>query len=138
MKDILQSLSRHLLQTGAITALVGSRIYTDRLPQSDDTAALVFWVVFEQRWNDLGGQTGIAEARVQMDAYGLTRAEANKLAGTVNDEIQGYQGVMEGTGIRGIVTDAQGISHGTDRPSEGSDRYRYISSVEYSIHYATR
>lgn len=59
----------HLGSTAGVTALVGSRIYKRKLPQSPTLPALVVQLISGPRTHHLRGQSGADRSRVQVDAY---------------------------------------------------------------------
>lgn len=74
-------LVRALSRDPAVTALVGDRIYVDRMPQVPDLPAIVLQCVSAVEGRSLdGGVAGPTDERVQHDAYARTRGETWAIA----------------------------------------------------------
>lgn len=58
-----------ILQLGAVTALVSTRIYLDKLPQAPTYPAVRVQLVDDLTSQHLRGPNGLCRARVQVDAY---------------------------------------------------------------------
>lgn len=58
-----------LLSLGAVTALVSTRVYLDKLPQSPTYPCLRVTLISEQGRTHLRGADALKPARVQVDAY---------------------------------------------------------------------
>lgn len=132
--DVTIAFAARLRAGTEITKLVGERIYANRMPQAVAQPCLVFWSISERVWYDLQSNIGMDQATFQVDAYGTTQIEANRLAWETWRHMDGFSGIVGNVMLRD-VSRSSGIIHGTDRVTAGSDQYRYIATHEYEVTY---
>ena len=115
MKDIRPALVAFLYGDALINAAVegnktrqqgGSRIFPVKLPQGTKAASIVYTRVSGQGVYHMGGDSGLAMPRYQIDAWGLTPDAATALANLIKDRLSGYRGVM---GSGGAAVTVQGV-----------------------------
>ena len=135
MIDITKELIGFLLANSGIQELVGNSIFSERQPQDVAAPCVLLWTKTEEPWNHLQGHTGVDQASIQIDSYGRSRAEANQIAGTVRQSLTEFLYGRMGSAIVKECVSESGIIHGTDRPTDGSAEYRYISSQMFSLTY---
>lgn len=85
MADIGEAIITHLKTITAVTDLAGTRFRPDELAEGETLPAVRYTVMAEDTYKTHGGKIGLAETRLQLDCYAITRAAANDLA----DEIVG-------------------------------------------------
>lgn len=78
-----QAIREYLLDQAAVTALVSTRIYLDKLPQSPTYPALRVMLISDPKDYHLRGEDGLSRARIQVDAYQDERAADPYSAATV-------------------------------------------------------
>lgn len=99
--------------------------------------AIEYTVIDSNSEEHLGGIGGMAHTRVQIDCLADTRIAANDLQELVRlAPLQGFVGAM-GSGeaetyVHG-VSRAGSLRHETEKPVDGSDKWRYINSADYII-----
>ena len=77
--DIFTALSGH----AALTALVSSRIYPIKAPQSPTYPLVIYQRVSNDHINSLTGSSGLNKSRYQFDIYAATYGAANNIADAV-------------------------------------------------------
>lgn len=89
-----------LLDIAAVTALVSTRVYLDKLPQSPTYPCVRVQLVSEVQEHHLRGGNSMKTARVQVDAFAREVSGVNPyaLAAAVADAIHGGD---DGTGLCG-------------------------------------
>lgn len=92
-----------LSQEAAISGLVGSHIYPLRAPEDIVAPFIVYQKISGIRWRSLGGPSGMAQTRIQIDAYAASYAGAKTLAESIRIALDGYRGTVLGVRI-GAVT----------------------------------
>lgn len=85
-----------LTADAGVAALAGGRVYSEVLPQGGDVPAVVFTEVAADEDLALDGPTGARSARVQIDAWARTRAEATALGHAVKLALSGHVGAAAG------------------------------------------
>ena len=137
--DIGQTIRAMLLADSAITNKVGTRIFSDHVPQGQSYPAILYHIIYEDQEVPLDCRiTGFANATIQVEAIADVssggRPEANKLWYEINRVLCGYKGTSGDTPIRGI-----GASSGhftlTDPPETGSDHYRFRTIQDFLVSY---
>ena len=86
---------RHLLETPAVTALVGDRIYHQVRPDGAEYPCVVLFTVSSLPRRDLH-DVAWTETRLQITAMGLTEPSAESVALAVQQALEGFSGVMAG------------------------------------------
>ena len=136
MADIGAATRTKLIGTAAVAAILGTRIYPDHLPQGATLPAAVYFVVSGTDEVDLAGMSGVAHARVQIDAYATTRTAANALSTAVRDALA----ATHNRGLWGTVatlgtTPQGGERYDTQSVGDGSDERQFITMRDYLISY---
>jgi hypothetical protein len=107
-----------LSEAAAVTALAGSKIFPVLAPQDTDAPFIVYHRIDAARVYSIAGPSGLAFARVQVDAYALTYAAAKNLAAAVRQTLNGFRGTAGDVRVGGISlqTDQDILEDGTDPP----------------------
>ena len=137
MIDITLAFRTLLLESADLTALVDQRVFSDFLPQSQPSPAVVFGVQTATAFEGLEGPIGMDQDAMLIDSYGNTRAEANAVAHEVWKQATttaNLPGTWSGVYIMGI-TRRTGTRHTIDRAEAGSDQRRFLSTQTLLITY---
>lgn len=86
-----------------IAALVGTRVYPSRAPDEAQLPYLVYldMAAIDQA-RDLDGAGGLAQARVQVDAWAGTATAAKRLGDAVQTVLENFTGTVAGINIADI------------------------------------
>lgn len=134
MSDIAADLITYLKSKTGVTDLVGSgtaaRIYVEDPKQGASLPYIVIEVFAGKTEQHLGGISGLATNRVQVDAYDSTQAKAYTLAEAIRlAPLAGYRGDLDATLTREV---GQGsYEYGRDRPTRGGNQRRHWVSRDY-------
>lgn len=131
--DIGAGVNAKVLETAAVKAIVADRGYPDHLPQGCLYPAYTYTVVSDVASHHMQGISGLSEARVQFDFYAHTRRESNALHEAVRIAIDGQRGTFGSEQVR--TCHSENVFRSADQPVDGSDKWRYITSVDYLIWY---
>jgi len=138
MADLGSAVRGYLAANAGVSALVGSRIFPDVLPQGytiRNGGALTYTIIDTVHDHLINGLSGIARSRVEFAAFASTRAGANLIAEAVRASgLQGYTGAMGGVLIESVMI-ASGIQTLDERPTDGSQEHRYMTLFDYMIAY---
>lgn len=139
MAGIADELKTYLKTISAVTALVGTgndaRIFKQDLKQGTALPAITIQVFAGRSEEHLGGITGMAANRVQVDCYATTEAGAYALAEAVRlAPLQMLRGTMGSTYIHSVNSNG-GYENGNDPVQRGTDARRYWTSRDYLITY---
>lgn len=94
---------RYLLITnGAVSSLVGSKVFHKAAPQGTPLPLLVFWRVSTETPGDMTGEPGIKTARFQVDCYGPSLEGAIALGGAVTAALKKQRGIIAGDDVTSI------------------------------------
>lgn len=141
MADIGLAMRHRLTTTSAVAAILGTRVYPDKLPQGATLPAAVYYGISGIDEPQLSGLLGRAEQRIQIDAYATTRTAANALALAIRNALTGSwgRGTWGPTGatvaVSGCVPEG-GERYDTQGLGDGSDEDQYITSRDYLIYFA--
>jgi hypothetical protein len=96
MISIEDGLAAFLAANAGISALVSTRVYKNKLPQTVTMPALTFQRIDGPRLltHDTSGKTGTASPRFQFSAWGASYSSAKGVTDAVRAALNGYQGTM--------------------------------------------
>lgn len=80
MADVGRAVHTHLQATAAVTAISGARGYPELAPQDATFPLYVYTTIATGEKYHLGGLSGVAISRVQVDVYAATHLTAASLA----------------------------------------------------------
>lgn len=134
MADIGIALRARLLADATVSAVISTRVYPSRLPQSPMLPSVVYHLISGADECHLGGLVGVAHARLQIDCYALTRIAASALSTKVRDALC----AGSGRGTWGTVyvqgaTPQGGERYQTQDRGDGSDDPLHLSMRDYLI-----
>ncbi len=115
----------------ALTAIVGTRIYPNSLPQNPVFPALTYALVSAPHDHTLTDAAGIVRARIQFDAYGYKLSEAVAITEAIRLALQRYTGSF---GAKVVL--ASKLANEQDlsiAPQDASQSWLYRKSSDYII-----
>ncbi|RJP54169.1 MAG: DUF3168 domain-containing protein [Anaerolineaceae bacterium] len=126
MKDIRPALRALMLADADVsTAVGGSRIYPDILPQGVTLPSVVTNLITELTDYHMQGASGLAQVRIQVDCWALTQDIAVDLANKVKDVLSAFAGtVLYGSSSPQTSIVIQGIF-----ADQGRDDYDSVSKL---------
>lgn len=119
-----------------LTSLVGQRIYGDYMPEDIQKPALLAYQTSETAESCFNGFIGFENARIRVEAYGLTRDSSDAVIEAARQSLNGALGTYGGVPIKGI-SQATGKLHLVDIPNDGTDRWQFRSAQSFEIAYNT-
>lgn len=94
---------RHkLINTAAVTNLVGQKIYPFAAPQLPALPFVLYQSLDPQVFDDIQYRAGLFYTPVQLDCYAMTPEAAWEISEELRKALQGYSGVHLNVTIRGI------------------------------------
>jgi Protein of unknown function (DUF3168) len=125
--DLRPALRTFLLADAAIAAAVGGpRVFPVVLPQGERRASLVYTRISDVGDHHMGGPSGLARPRYQIDAYAALQDDADSLARLVKDRLDGFRGLMGSVQVQGAFLDSL-----RDEYEQEAELFR--TSVDYII-----
>ncbi|HEU4986865.1 MAG TPA: DUF3168 domain-containing protein [Rhizobiaceae bacterium] len=119
-----------LLGTAAVTALVGTRVYWGRAPQTEpEKPYAILQRIDGLRDYRMAGSSGYVASRVQIDVYGLTYTSTKKAARALIATLSGYSGPA----IQGAFVESERDLPAADA-GEVTNLFR--TSVDLIIHHS--
>ena len=112
----------------AVNALIDERVYPLELRQGTQFPAISYQRISTQRDSNMGVDTGVVIARVQVNSYAERYGEAKELNDAVRAALQRYRGTIAGVEILDSFIDNE-----FDYRSEAADMYGVLT--DYQIHY---
>lgn len=97
---IESALRSMLLADSAVAALVGTRVYVGRLPQSPIYPAITLEPVSEDDNNTVASVGDLRWARIEVDAWAESFAAVNALYRAINFALNGKKGTFGNSDIR--------------------------------------
>lgn len=119
-----------LLNVAGVTALVGTRFYSQTRPEGDALPAIVLSLISDVQVPPISASTGLNlfEARVQVSCFGVTSESAK----TVADAVITACNFKSGT-INGVTVSATFAERGADDYDVLTETY--MQPVDVMVHY---
>ena len=96
--SLLTALTSHLLSDAGLSALVGARIYPEKMPASTsatpNTMPLVTYQLIDEPVTTTHDRQVLPRARIQIDAWGGSYKSAHTTASAVFAALHGYRGAL--------------------------------------------
>ena len=139
MASISSELKTYLKTKSAVTDLIGAgtaaRIYPHTAKQGVALPYIVYEIFQGESYEHLGGISGLAENRIQIDCFAATSEGAYALAEAVRlAPVQMFRGTMGSTAV--TVSSDDGYESGYEPPEKGGTQKLYFVSRDYFITYA--
>lgn len=136
MTDLNEAVYEYLSSIAALTSLVSTRIRPDVLDDGETLPAVVFWRVSGTHNDTIDGTfSGLAEARVTIEAYAADRKTATRVAEQVRLAMIDMRGTRSGVKIRNVSVDS-GAEHYVNYPTDGNGTSRYVTAQDFRISFA--
>jgi hypothetical protein len=135
MSSLLPQLISKLKADAGVSALVGSRVYADFVPEDVEKPCVYMYITSEDSTDSIIGMINFDEARVRIEAVGTSRESADNVSQAVRVALNNLLSTSySGTDIQGI-SQATGKIHLVDIPNDGTDRWQFRTSQSFLITY---
>lgn len=119
MTDVVSTVRNRLLTIASVTALAGSRVYAQTLPQSPTLPAVLVELVSEVQASHLRGGEQMRTTRVQVTSVALSRAAAVALDAAAQGDGAGsglshWSGSIGSPSVTVRWTEPAGVREGYD------------------------
>lgn len=100
-----------LMASPAVAALVGDRVFVDRIPQSVPYPAITIARVTDIPFQSHRGLTGLTRRPVQVSAWAIptdgraARTAVATIDAAVVQALGGFRGVVAGVGLQAVIAD---------------------------------
>lgn len=124
------SLRMFVIADPAVSALVGPRVYTLKLPQTPQYPAVVYQRISGPRMHSHDGATGLAEGRWQFTAWARRYQDAKAVADALRQRMDGYSGAVgaDEVGLIRLVNEFDEIEPAENDGGDYGVRQDYIVS----------
>lgn len=132
---IEEAIFSYLSTYPGLVALIGTKVYPDIVPQSQDLPAVTYTFISDDKPRSaVGGHDGISNDIFQIAAYGTTKSAVSAIKQQIRTALltaagNGYVGYMGTLYIQQCI-DAGGIGDGYDNQA-----LEYYSKVDYQFSY---
>ena len=116
----------YLSEYAPLTALIGTRLYPDRLPQSPTLPAVVYFSVSDPGSYSHDGETDWREEIFQFDCWGVTPLEAISVKNALRGALSGYKGMMGS-----VTVEAAFVQGGRTMDDDETGLFRRILEVVF-------
>lgn len=129
----IRVVNAQLKATSAVTTLVGTRIYSSRMPTGTALEAIRLAETGQSHDHLMGADSGVIAERVQVDSYGNTVAEAKALGAAVKAALNRQSGTIGTITVQDIAIENEMDMYEEDASQEGSRVYRVMQ--EYTVYW---
>jgi hypothetical protein len=135
MPSLLPQLITKLKADSELSALIGTRVYADFIPEDSPKPAVFLYISSEDAEDALEGMVDFAEARIRIECIGLTRESSDDTCDAVRNALNSLLSTSySGTSIQGI-SQATGKIHLVDIPNDGTDRWQFRTAQSFNVTY---
>jgi len=134
---IASDVRTYLLTNATVTAVVGTRIYPLKIPQSISAyPSITYQLISQLPAHTLTGGAGYAESRIQFDIYAETKPAADSLDDVIRNVMQGFPpagnaGTMGSSTVSSVVCDM--LRELWEPSQDNSDKGWFRNSRDYWI-----
>lgn len=131
MALLFEGVRKRLAASTGVGAQAGDRIYPLSLPQNPTLPAVTYQQISGESQVALGGVTGLARARVQVDSWARSYTAARDTAEQVRLALTDYQGSTGGVVVNAVFRDRETELF----EGEGDQDRLYRVSQDYTFWY---
>lgn len=130
---IYSALNTHLRADVGVAAIVGTQVYPGIPPERSVAPFISFRRIAYENVRHLGGLSGLAKHKMQIDCWGATSLDSISVSEAVRDAVDHFRGPMgtEALEIRLAILDTQ--NDDPERPTDAAenDIHRNRVDVEF-------
>lgn len=130
--EIEEAFTAYLLAYPGLAALISSRLYPDRRPQTSALPSVTYIDVSDVKLHTLAGQSKQESPMKQFTVYAATKPSARAVANQIKLALVDYSGTMGGLVIQKI--ELQNELSSTEQNTDGTG-YENIIDLEFEIVY---
>lgn len=114
MADVEEAVYAILVGDAEVSALVGTRVYPQVIPQDAALPAVAYSRISARRVKSHSGPSRLARPRVQVTCSAKTYGAAKALAAAARGALDGFKGTAAGLDVQGAWLDNDGDEYGDD------------------------
>lgn len=130
MANVGQALYAHLCANPVVAALAGNRGYPRLVPQTTSLPAWAYQMISNPGEHTQEGKAGVRRALYQITCVGETYAQAQALAGAIDQALDGFRGLLGGT-----LRASSFVENMLDRSELTADMLENAAQVDVAIWY---
>jgi|SRR6516225_13322 hypothetical protein len=115
----------------SLTSIIGSRIYWERPSQLSFYPCLMIESSGRTYGHNLSGADGVGAMTFKFTGLAITEAVAVSIIEALRNNMDGFRGMQNGVAVLVAFLDEE--NDDTSQPIDGSDRWIYEVSAEYSV-----
>lgn len=131
--SIYSAFKDHLLDTAALTAICGTRIYANAAPRGAALPYVVFARTDHSRSNP---RESIVRVEMQIDCWATTPDTAISMGDAIWNNLHNYKGLMGDENLDVRWASEQGRSDDAFEPDFEEDVWTHLSSLDFAIWHA--
>ena len=117
-----------------ISAIVGSRVYVSRAPQTAALPYIIITQISTDEFNTIDGTSGLRSVDFDIDCKSQRSVEAMTLGDAVRDFVKDYTGTAGSQTIKAVELNSETTDY--EPPTDGSDSGIHTTLLDVSIQYA--
>jgi hypothetical protein len=125
-----EAIRTRLLATSGVTALVSQRVYCGSRPQGGALPDIIINRISGAPIYTDDGESGLAEARLELECWGTTYASAKNPARAVIVSLSAFFGTVGGTTFQYILLDAE---RDLREGGGNADEYLFRTQLDFRI-----
>jgi len=132
--SVQSAIRTKLLASAGVTSLVGTRITLKTAPTNYGYPRITLNLINTNTDHHLGGASGLANSRVQVDCWSKTSTQATALGAAVRSALDTYSGTSDGLVIDSCIIEDESDEY--EAPTDGSQRGTHRTRIDFSVWHA--
>lgn len=125
-----EAIIARLLGDAGVLVLVGNRVFPVSRPQGSALPAATVMRISGAPIMDDGGESGLLDARIQIDCWGATYTSAKLLARAVLTSLSAFRGTVGSTEFENIELDTERDSR---EGGGNAETYEFRTSLDFFV-----
>lgn len=112
-------------------AVVGTRIYPNRIPQNAAKPFIGYRRISTTNAHEMAGATGLTRPTFEFTVVASSYSTAKNASNLLRIHLDGYQGLMQDVGVRSITKVSENDTH--IAPTDGGDVGLHVVESDYQV-----
>lgn len=131
VSDITTAVRTRLLALTDLTAVVGTKIYFDNLPEGIALPAIVIYLAADTLIRDLANPNDLRRAVLSIEVYATSHTDVETAGAAIVAGLEKQSGTWGSVTVRESLVD--GVTDTTESPNDGSETFRRVRIISVIV-----
>ena len=137
MASFKADLTIYLKGAALITAITGTRIFPQQLPQGAALPAIVYSIITGDPMHDFDGPIGFRRTDVDITCWADIDLEAEQLADAVRLSLDGYSSTWSGNAVESVLDNMNDTVDSLTSGGQSNTKQNYGVVMDFRFHHRT-